>query len=114
MFKFFIIGDGECLEEIQILCNKKEHSLFVQNCLENPLCFTSWISNMDWAYAGLDIVWLTSDNEGTPVSLIEAQAAGKSIVSTDVGGVRDINFSPLKFKVLQKGNSNSFKKVLSN
>ena len=35
-----------------------------------------------------DVVVLTSDNEGTPVSLIEAQAAAVPVVSTDVGGVR--------------------------
>jgi glycosyltransferase involved in cell wall biosynthesis len=38
----------------------------------------------------MDIICLTSLNEGTPVSLIEAQASGVAIVSTDVGGVRDI------------------------
>ena len=41
-------------------------------------------------YAGLDIVALSSLNEGTPVTLIEAQAANKPIVATDVGGIRDI------------------------
>ena len=35
-----------------------------------------------------DVVALTSDNEGTPISLIEAQAAGLPVVGTDVGGVR--------------------------
>lgn len=45
---------------------------------------------MDEVYAGADIVALTSLNEGTPVSLIEAQAAGKAIVSTNVGGIGDI------------------------
>jgi glycosyltransferase involved in cell wall biosynthesis len=35
-----------------------------------------------------DVVVLTSDNEGTPVSLIEAQAAAVPVVGTDVGGVR--------------------------
>jgi glycosyltransferase involved in cell wall biosynthesis len=35
-----------------------------------------------------DVVTLTSDNEGTPVSLIEAQAAAVPVVGTDVGGVR--------------------------
>ena len=33
---------------------------------------------------------MTSNNEGTPVSIIEAQAAGKPIVSTNVGGVENI------------------------
>ena len=40
--------------------------------------------------ADLDIVTLTSKNEGTPLSLIEAMAAGRAIVATDVGGVRDL------------------------
>jgi glycosyltransferase involved in cell wall biosynthesis len=38
----------------------------------------------------LDVVALTSRNEGTPLSLIEAMAAGLAIVATDVGGVRDL------------------------
>ena len=41
-------------------------------------------------YPGLDIVCLTSFNEGTPVSLIEAQASGKPIISTKVGGIEDV------------------------
>ena len=58
---------------------------------EKPdLIFTSWIKDVDRAYAGLDIVSLSSLNEGTPVSLIEAQAAGKPIISTRVGGVEDV------------------------
>ncbi len=40
--------------------------------------------------ADLDVVALTSRNEGTPLSLIEAMAAGRAIVATDVGGVRDL------------------------
>ncbi len=52
--------------------------------------FTSWRSDVDVINAGLDIVALTSVNEGTPVSLIEAQAANKPIVSTRVGGIADI------------------------
>jgi len=38
----------------------------------------------------LDIVALTSLNEGTPVSLIEAQAASKPIVTTRAGGVGNV------------------------
>ena len=38
----------------------------------------------------MDIVALSSNNEGTPVSLIEAQASGNPIISTNVGGIKDI------------------------
>lgn len=54
-----------------------------------PLHFTSWIKNIDWANSGMDIIALTSFNEGTPVSLIEAQASNKPIISTKVGGIKN-------------------------
>jgi glycosyltransferase involved in cell wall biosynthesis len=41
-------------------------------------------------FAAADVAVLTSDNEGTPVSLIEAAAAGLPAVATDVGGVREV------------------------
>jgi glycosyltransferase involved in cell wall biosynthesis len=41
-------------------------------------------------FAAADVVVLSSDNEGTPVSLIEAAAAGLPAVATDVGGVREV------------------------
>lgn len=55
-----------------------------------PITFTSWIKEVDIVNAGLDIVVLTSLNEGTPVSLIEAQAADKPVVSTRVGGIENV------------------------
>jgi glycosyltransferase involved in cell wall biosynthesis len=54
------------------------------------IVMTSWIKDIGQFNAGMDIMCLTSNNEGTPVSLIEAQAANIPVVSTDVGGVRDI------------------------
>lgn len=51
---------------------------------------TSWVKEMDVAMAGLDIVALTSLNEGTPVTLIEAQAADLPVVSTNVGGIENV------------------------
>jgi glycosyltransferase involved in cell wall biosynthesis len=51
---------------------------------------TSWQTEMDTVFAGLDIVALTSHNEGTPVALMEAQAASRPFVSTDVGGIKDV------------------------
>lgn len=42
------------------------------------------------AYAGVDIIALTSLNEGTPLSLIEAMASRRPVISTLVGGVPDL------------------------
>ena len=52
--------------------------------------FTGFREDVGTVYAASDAVVLTSANEGTPVSVIEAQAAGLPVVSTDVGGVRDV------------------------
>jgi len=90
--KVFIIGDGE--DKTKLIKLSKELDLSISTLdIKNKsalIHFTSWRSDMSSVYAGLDIVALSSLNEGTPVTLIEAQAANKPVVSTDVGGVRDI------------------------
>ena len=85
--KAFVIGDGELKEELIKYARSLNLSVGVD---DSDIVFTSWIKNVDEAMAGLDIVALTSRNEGTPVSLIEAQATGKVVISTDVGGVKDV------------------------
>lgn len=87
--RFFIIGDGESKQEIIDYAKKKSLSVSTNN---NPakIQFTSWIKKIDIANAGLDIICLSSKNEGTPVSLIEAQASYKPIVSTKIGGINDV------------------------
>jgi glycosyltransferase involved in cell wall biosynthesis len=52
--------------------------------------FLGWRGDLDRIYADLDVVALTSRNEGSPVALIEAMAAGAAVVSTSVGGVPDV------------------------
>ena len=52
--------------------------------------FTGWWDDVPAAAGDLDVVALTSRNEGTPVALIEALAAGRPAVATDVGGVRHV------------------------
>ncbi len=91
-FKAFIIGDGEERTALEKMA-AESGILFETNDVKEPnavLNFTSWITEMDRVMAGLDIVVLTSHNEGTPVSLIEAQAAGKPVVSTRVGGIENM------------------------
>jgi glycosyltransferase involved in cell wall biosynthesis len=87
----FIIGDGEDRVKIEQQCRDK-NILFntpEQKTEGASLTFTSWREDVDRVMAGLDVVALTSFNEGTPVSLIEAQASGRPIVSTNVGGIRN-------------------------
>jgi len=89
--RFLIIGDGELRGELENYCKQLKIDFSTEKDPRNALLsFTSWITDIDVALAGLDIVALTSKNEGTPVSLIEAQAAGKPIVSTNVGGIENI------------------------
>ena len=76
----FVIGDGERGKELEDLAKG------------TPCNFLGWVPPkcMPAVYSFLDVVVCTSRNEGTPVALIEAMAAGRLVVSTPVGGVRDL------------------------
>ena len=87
--RFFIIGDGEEKENI-ITYIKSKNIDFSNNEKKATVQLTSWIKEIDIANAGMDIICLCSKNEGTPVSLIEAQASSKPIVSTKTGGIENI------------------------
>jgi glycosyltransferase involved in cell wall biosynthesis len=52
--------------------------------------FVGWIDDLASLYAAMDVCCLSSINEGTPVALLEAMAAGKPVVATGVGGVVDV------------------------
>jgi glycosyltransferase involved in cell wall biosynthesis len=52
--------------------------------------FTGWRRDLPDIYADLDVLAVTSNNEGTPVSAIEAMAAGCPVVATHVGGLPDL------------------------
>ncbi len=78
----YIIGDGEQRKELFEIAKKRKL----------PIMMTGWQNKkqiINW-YKLLDIVVCTSKNEGTPVSLIEAMAAGRLAVSTPVGGCVDL------------------------
>ncbi len=90
--RFFIIGDGESREllfrEAEILDLK--YTYFPDKPTRADLTFCSWIKDVDVAISGLDIVAMSSHNEGTPVSLIEAQAGDKPVISSNVGGIENV------------------------
>jgi glycosyltransferase involved in cell wall biosynthesis len=77
-----IIGDGELAQELKRYASELQ--------VENLVVFSGWRKDMPSLYKSLDVVALTSLNEGTPVTLIEAMAAGKPVIATDVGGVKDL------------------------
>ncbi len=90
--RVFIIGDGEEKTNIQNRISELNIDFVEYNKEKriSTITFTSWIKEIDTALPGLDIIALTSLNEGTPVSLIEAQASNKPIVSTNVGGIENV------------------------
>lgn len=108
--KAFIIGDGESREPIMSMA-REAGIPFAAPGEKNPgapLVFTSWRMDVDVVCAGLDIICLTSLNEGTPVSLIEAQAAGRPIVSTRVGGIADVVLEGKTALLADLGNEDAF------
>ena len=82
--RVFIVGDGT---EKELIESKLKE---IEKKYPRVIEMTSWIEDIGTFNSAMDIICLTSKNEGTPVSLIEAQAAGIPVVTTDVGGVRDI------------------------
>jgi glycosyltransferase involved in cell wall biosynthesis len=80
--KFIVIGDGELRMSLE------KHAKDIG--IKDHVIFTGWRKRLSSVYADLDIVALTSLNEGTPVSIIEAMASGKAVVATAVGGVGDL------------------------
>jgi glycosyltransferase involved in cell wall biosynthesis len=78
--RFAIVGDGELRDELRASEDAQ--------ALGERLTWAGFRRDMPEVCFASDVVVLTSDNEGTPVSLIEAQAAALPVVGTDVGGVR--------------------------
>jgi glycosyltransferase involved in cell wall biosynthesis len=79
---FLVVGDGELRAELEELCGKLG--------ITGSVHFLGWRRDLPAIYADSDIVAVTSLNEGTPVSLLEAMACAKPVVATAVGGVPDL------------------------
>jgi glycosyltransferase involved in cell wall biosynthesis len=80
--RFLIVGDGELRKDLE--------KMTAELTLKDRVVFTGWIKDLRTLYADLDVLAVTSNNEGTPVAVIEAMAAGVAVIATDVGGVREL------------------------
>ena len=80
--KFLIVGDGELRAQLE----RQVDGLGIRD----SVLFLGWRRDLPRVYADLDLIALSSLNEGSPVALIEAMAAGKPVVATNVGGVCDV------------------------
>jgi glycosyltransferase involved in cell wall biosynthesis len=77
-----LIGDGELRQELQAEVEALG--------LTEAVVFAGWRRDLASVYADLDAVVISSHNEGTPASLIEAMATGCPVIATRVGGVPDL------------------------
>ena len=80
--RFLVVGDGERRAELEALAAGMG--------LASSTRFLGWRGDLDAVYADLDVVALTSKNEGSPVALIEAMAAARPVVAMRAGGVADV------------------------
>lgn len=101
-----IIGDGELKHELKQKVKMLDFSALVD------VQFYGWAKNIEKILPGLDIVALSSINEGTPVSLIEAQAANIPVISTNVGGVLNVVDNGNTGFVVEKNEVQSYAKML--
>ncbi len=79
---FVIVGDGELRPQIEARAAKLG--------LREAVIFTGWMRELAVIYSDLDALVISSLNEGTPVPVIEALAAGCPVVATAVGGLPDL------------------------
>jgi glycosyltransferase involved in cell wall biosynthesis len=80
--RLVVAGDGECRQELERLA--------AQLGLREVVTFLGYLTDSSSLAAAADIAILASDNEGTPVALIEAAAAGRPAIATAVGGVPEV------------------------
>ena len=78
--QFLVAGAGDLAAGLQDMVTSR--SL--------PVTMLGWRSDVETVLAASDALVLTSDNEGTPLSLIQAGLAGLPVVATDVGAVGDV------------------------
>ena len=80
--RLVVVGDGPCRQKAEQTARELG--------IATHVAFVGYRRDVAEVVAGADVGVLASDNEGTPVSLIEMAAGGRPLISTDVGGVREV------------------------
>jgi len=80
--RFIVIGDGELRGQLELQTKQLD--------IDRQIVFTGFRRDIERIYPAFDVVALTSLNEGTPVTLLEAMSCGQAVVATEVGGVPDL------------------------
>lgn len=78
--RILLVGDGPLRKKLETQCINERL----------PVTFMGWQSDIHRILAGTDALILTSENEGTPIAIIEAQRLGKPVVATDVGAISEV------------------------
>lgn len=103
--RLVVIGDGDQLENLQNLAREL--------ALSDRVAFCGWVLDRERIFSDLDVTCLSSQNEGTPVSIIESLAAGVPVVATRVGGVPDVMTDPMDGELVESGNEEALAAALA-
>jgi len=80
--RILVVGSGEREEALE----EYARNLGIQDCVR----WLGWRDDLPEVYPAMDVLALPSKDEGTPVAVIEALAAGIPVVARDVGGVSEV------------------------
>lgn len=97
--RFAIVGDGEIREEIEAQVDALG--------LRDAVIFTGWQRDVAPIYSDMDVFVICSINEGTPVTAIEALAAGCPVIATAVGGLPELLDHGQLGKLVPSGDANA-------
>jgi glycosyltransferase involved in cell wall biosynthesis len=78
--KFLIAGDGDLFQETRDSAAE----------LDLPFIFLGWQHDLAALFSVANVLVMTSDNEGTPLSIVQAQLSGVPVVSTNVGSISEV------------------------
>ena len=98
--KWVIVGDGETRPQLEARTDELG--------IRDNVIFTGWQrGGMAHVFSDFDLMVMTSNNEGTPIAMIEAMATGCPVISTDVGGIPDLLLDGELGQLVPKGDEDA-------